>query len=139
METHEPKFTGIEIGNETIDCPKTEHEWLHPTEYVGKHIVWYMAKHIFLEDFVSRETINKFFHQQERWAIFDHIITTATGYEFLNMIDNSREYITDLDLQERLIRTILTKASSGTYDIFVKMTKDPSLKLVRHNIWNFLK
>lgn len=139
METHEPLFRQIQFGDEIIDCPATEHEWLYPEEYVGKNIMWYMAKHIYLEDFVSNDTINKFFRIYDNWKLLEHILSVATGHEYLTTIDNARDHITDLDLQEPLIRCLLYKSNSGVYDVFVKMTKDPNLKTIRHNIWNFLK
>lgn len=95
--------------------------------------------HICLEDFVSPKVINKFFHIGENWLMLEHILSVASGHEYLTTIDNAREHITDLDLQEPLIRTILYRSSSGLYDVFVKMTKDPDLRIIRHNIWNFLK
>lgn len=139
METHEPIFTQVDVAGKVIDCPKTEYEWLYPTEYIGKNIVWYMAMHICLEDFVSTKTINKFFHIHDNWMLLDHILNVATGHEYLTTIDNAREHITDLDLQEPLIRTLLYRGNTSVYDIFVKMTKDETLKTIRHNIWNFLK
>lgn len=99
--------------------------------------IW--AKHIYLEDFVSNETINKFFRIYDNWKLLEHILSVATGHEYLTTNDNARDHITDLDLQEPLIRCLLYKSNSGVYDVFVKMTKDPNLKTIRHNIWNFLK
>jgi hypothetical protein len=139
METYEPIFTQVDVAGEVIDCPKTEHEWLYPDDYVGKNIIWFMANHICLNDFVSTETINRFFQVPGSWQLLNQILPTANGHQYLNIIDNAREHVTDLDLQETLIRIILQKHNSGLYDIFVKMTKDLHLKTVRHNIWNFLK
>lgn len=140
METNNPIFFGTTVRDTFIECPKTRHEWLYPSDFEGKSIVWYMMYHIHLEDFVDRETINKFFYRGTNWQSFKETLHTASSVHYLNMIENARDYITDDALQEILIKTIQWNDSGyKMHNCFVRMTKDEELRKLRHTIWSLLK
>lgn len=140
METHKPIFFGTTIGDTFIECPKTRNEWLYPSDFEGKSIVWYMMYHIHLEDFVDKETINKFFYRGTNWQSFKETLYKANRHHYENMIANARDYITDENLQELLVRTIQWNDSGyKMYDYLVRMTKNEELRKLRHTIWSLLK
>lgn len=142
METYEPIFTQVDVAGVVIDCPQTEHEWLYPDEYVGKNIIWFMVHHICLNDFVSTETINRFFRVEGSLKLLSQILSMANGQELVNTVENCRDYITDTDLQEQLINIIQSvknlKPYAG-YLMFVRRTKNEELRKFRHTIWSLLK
>lgn len=142
METYEPVFNSIIIGDEIFECPKTEYEWLYPERFIGQNLVWFFANHICIDDFASRETINKFFRIWDNWMTLTHVLHVATGHELVSTVENCRDYITDEDLQEQLIRTIQPiknlKPYAG-YMMFVRRTKNEELRKLRHTIWSLLK
>lgn len=141
METYNPIFTSVQLGDTIIECPKNRYQWLYPDGYEGRNIVWFMLYHIYLEDFLDTTIINDFFCRGMNWASLRESMANATGHQKLNLLDNCREYYTLESHQQMLIELIMKsyRGKQGAYDIFVKMTKDPELRKLRHGIWMMLK
>lgn len=131
-------------GYGPIPVPQTIEDWMDPKLFPGQNINWYMSRTLYLNQYVPKELINHFYYCERHRQQFKKLLSTASMPDYLNLVINAANYITEPDHQQWLMDVCMNISRPAGEFLITELENHPTperiaLKELRTTIWQLLR
>lgn len=126
--------------DELVSTDALSWDYMNPTSYIGNDINWFMCSPQAHMMRINDEIVNEFYTREDHRTQLIHLICVTTGGEWLNLIDRTSHYITDMEHQPWLVKALIDwKNQPSAMELFIEQSPSRELKEYRQTLWQLLK